>query len=180
MRPSLSQGVLPVTADVVRNCAPLGVDCAAEFHVMGCDFAPVLAGRGYPAPMRISVTHLALACCAMEVSTALALDLPAVVAGHEVFVADGTPADAHVLVVAGTVTHGAAARLEQAWANLPEPRAAIAYGVCASSGGPYWDSYAVTIEHGVPFSRFVPGCPPPRATVVDAVVATAESMQVSA
>ena len=128
--------------------------------------------------MRISVTHLALACCAMEVSTAMALDLPAVVAGHEVCASDGAPADVHVLVVAGTVTRGAVARLERAWADLPEPKAAIAYGVCASSGGPYWDSYAVTIEHGVPFSRFVPGCPPPRATVVDAVVATAESVQV--
>lgn len=116
----------------------------------------------------------------MEVSTALSLDLPALIGGYEVAVADGAPADAHVLVVAGTVTLGSVARLEQAWAALPEPRAAIAYGVCASSGGPYWDSYAVTVAHAVPYSRFVPGCPPPRATLLDAVVATVESMQVRA
>lgn len=132
-----------------------------------------LRSHRYPAPMRISVTHLALACCAMEVSTAVALDLPAVVDGVEVFVADGSAADLNVLVVAGTVTAGSLARLDAAWAGLPEPRAAIAYGVCASSGGPYWDSYAVVESSVVEFSRFVPGCPPPRSTLVDAVVATA-------
>jgi NADH-quinone oxidoreductase subunit B len=136
---------------------------------------PHAISHRYPAHMRISVTHLALACCAMEVSTAVALDLPAVVDGLEIFAADGSVADLNVLVVAGTVTAGSVARLDAAWAALAEPRAAIAYGVCASSGGPYWDSYAVVESSAVAFSRFVPGCPPPRSTLLDAVVATANS-----
>ena len=126
----------------------------------------------YPAAMQISVTHLALACCAMEVSTAVALDLPTQVDDLQIRAADGGPADLHVLVIAGTITAGSLERLDTAWAQLPEPRAAIAYGVCASSGGPYWDSYAV-VDSAIPMSRFVPGCPPPRSTLVDAIVAVA-------
>jgi NADH-quinone oxidoreductase subunit B len=122
--------------------------------------------------MQISVTHVALACCAMEVSTAMALDLPTELDNLHIRAADGQAADLHVLVVAGTITSGSLDRLESVWAELPEPRTAIAYGVCASSGGPYWDSYAV-VESAITMSRFVPGCPPPLSTLVDAIVAVA-------
>jgi len=130
--------------------------------------------------MQIAVHHLALACCAVEVSTAIALDLPAQVGSHSVSefspATASEPADLHVLVVAGTVSLGAKSSLNSAWMALPEPRMAIAYGVCASSGGPYWDSYSVTqgAAEFVPISRFVPGCPPPRSTLLDAVLAVAE------
>ena len=124
--------------------------------------------------MRIAVHHAALACCAVEVSTAIALDLPAKTAGHDLQA--GGEADIAVLVVAGTVSQGAAPALLAQWQQLPEPRLAIAYGVCASSGGPYWDSYSVLsgAAEVVPISRFVPGCPPPRQTLVDAIVAAVD------
>ena len=88
--------------------------------------------------MRIAVHHAALACCAVEVSSAIALDLPTSTSGHEIQV--GGEGDIAVLVVAGTVSKAAASSLKDQWERLPEPRVAIAYGVCASSGGPYWDS----------------------------------------
>ncbi|MEY4348023.1 MAG: hypothetical protein RIS43_442 [Actinomycetota bacterium] len=124
--------------------------------------------------MRIAVHHAALACCALEVSTAIALDLPASVAGHELQA--GGDGDISVLVVAGTVSKSAAPSLAATWQQLPEPRIAIAYGVCASSGGPYWDSYSVLpgAESLLPISRFVPGCPPPRQTLVDAIIAAVD------
>ena len=124
--------------------------------------------------MRIAVTHVPLACCALETSAAFAQDLPAIVDGHEIGV--DSKADLNILVVAGTVTHAGRSALEDLWNNLPEPKRAIAYGVCASSGGPYWDSPAVIpgLENVMPVQRFVPGCPPPRATMIDAIVATAQ------
>jgi NADH-quinone oxidoreductase subunit B len=127
--------------------------------------------------MKIAVHHLALACCAVEVETTISLDLPVTQGDFELVPAGlGTsPIDLSVLVIAGTVSRAAEPRLHQVWTALEGPKLAIAYGVCASSGGPYWDSYSVLASAAevVPVSRFVPGCPPPRSTLVDAIVATA-------
>ncbi|MPN39715.1 NAD(P)H-quinone oxidoreductase subunit K, chloroplastic [bioreactor metagenome] len=51
------------------------------------------------------------------------------------------------------------------------PARVVAYGACASSGGPYWDSYAVAdgIGQFVPVAAFVPGCPPPPGSLEDAL-----------
>ncbi len=105
---------------------------------------------------RVSVVVLPLACCSAEVDAAVAAGL---------LVADdgaGQPVERHVLVVAGTVTSAMAPAVEAAWAELPEPRAALAFGACATSGGPYWDSLDVIpgVQRLLPVAGFVPGCPP--------------------
>lgn len=121
--------------------------------------------------MRISLTHLALACCGVETATAINL-----AQNHEslTFCEPNESPDAHVLLIAGTLTKASESRLRETFATLPSPKFAIAYGVCASSGGPYWDSYAVTegADQIIPIDRYVPGCPPPPETLVDAIFAT--------
>ena len=121
--------------------------------------------------MRIALSHLALACCGVEVSTALNL---AETQDSLTFVEQNESPDASVLVIAGTLTKGSTQALKAAFDALPSPKYAIAYGVCASSGGPYWDSYAVIdgTDQVIPISRYVPGCPPPPETLVDAILAT--------
>ena len=80
---------------------------------------------------------------------------------------DGLP-ELHVLVVAGTVTTRLAPALAAAHAALPEPRAVLAFGACAATGGPYWDSYSVLpgAHEVVPVDVWVPGCPPRPADLV--------------
>ena len=116
--------------------------------------------------MRVAVTPVLLACCAMEVATALRE--PAIIDGIT-WVSEDEPRDVTVVVVAGTVTRAMEPRVREIIAAASEPRAVVAYGVCASSGGPYWDSDAVV--QGIEADLLVPGCPPP-PTVLWASVAT--------
>ena len=111
----------------------------------------------------LHVVELGLACCGIEVREArrAAAGLGAVGdPGDPAYGSD--PADLNVLVVAGTVTARLAPALAEAFAALPEPRAVLAFGACAATGGPYWDSYSVLpgAHEVVPVDAWVPGCPP--------------------
>lgn len=131
-----------------------------------------MTDAGYPAPMRVAVEPVLLACCAVEVATAL--HAPAPLPGID-WVLDDGPRDVTVVVLAGTITHASESRIRQVIAAAPEPRATIAFGVCASSGGPYWDSDAVM--QGWPAADlFVPGCPPPPPVLWTSVARTAQEV----
>lgn len=104
--------------------------------------------------MRVALEPVALACCALEVATALAgprPDLPGLTWVD-------TEPDVTVVVLAGTVTLASRPKVEAAIAAAQGTVRTMAFGVCASSGGPYWDSYAV--EQGWSADVYVPGCPP--------------------
>lgn len=122
--------------------------------------------------MQVGVKVLPLACCAVEISAASDQFLPHTVDDLHLreYSADATY-DAVVLMIAGTVTKAAAPAIKAIWDELEGPKYAVAYGVCASSGGPYWDSYAVVPGAGefLPVSMHIPGCPPPAATLIPAL-----------
>lgn len=117
----------------------------------------------------LMVVDISLACCAIEMEAATTLH-----AAHDA-TSDGTPphreqvtlqaGDTVAVVVAGTVTDAVMAHVEQIVAR--HDAKVVSFGVCASSGGPYWDSYAVTKGIGqlLEVDRFVPGCPPTPAAL---------------
>lgn len=107
----------------------------------------------------LSVYSLGLACCAVEFG---ALAHAAQLAhAEQPASADGLDA-AQVLVVSGTVTEKMAPLVRGVFEAMPEPRYVVSFGACSNSGGPYWDSYAVTKGVGqlIPVDVYVPGCPP--------------------
>lgn len=109
----------------------------------------------------LHVVELGLACCGIEVREARRA-AEALAAVGDPGDAGSAPVDLNVLVVAGTVTTRLAPELVETYAQLPEPRAVLAFGACAATGGPYWDSYSVLpgAHEVVPVDAWVPGCPP--------------------
>ena len=84
------------------------------------------------------VVEVALACCALEVEAAAYAR-----AAEE---ADPLPDSRVVVVVSGTVTDRLApavlAVIDACSRQVRTPVSVVSFGACASSGGPYWDSYA--------------------------------------
>ena len=118
----------------------------------------------------LHVLDVALACCSLEFDAA-AGGAPAVVEPP----ADGRTA----VVVSGTVTDrlapAVAAVVDGVRARQQVAPVVVAYGVCACTGGPYWDSPVVTkgVDALVDVDVHVPGCPPTPAAlreVLDGVV----------
>jgi NADH-quinone oxidoreductase subunit B len=115
-------------------------------------------------PVALHVLELGLACCGIEVREARrAAELAGALGAVDgAGASTSTTAALNVLVVAGTVTTALAPVLAQAWESVAEPRAVLAFGACAATGGPYWDSYAVLpgAHEVVPVTAWVAGCPP--------------------
>jgi NADH-quinone oxidoreductase subunit B len=101
-----------------------------------------------------------LACCAIEMmSTGMAHnDLERF--GSSPFM--GSPRQADVMIVSGTVSTKMAERMTRLYEQMPEPKWVIAMGACAISGGPFLDGYSVLMgaDRVIPVDVYVPGCPP--------------------
>ncbi len=101
-----------------------------------------------------------LACCAMELMDFGASRVDAERKGYLLF--RGTPRQCDVMIVAGWVTKSVAPKVKRLYEQMSKPSYVIAYGECATSGGPWWESYNIIkgIDQVLPVDIYVAGCPP--------------------
>ena len=107
-----------------------------------------------------------LACCAIEMICTASSRFDIARFGAEVF--RGSPRQADVMIVSGTVTKTMMPMIARLYDQMPEPKYVISMGACATGGGPFKEGYNVVsgIDKYLPVDVYIPGCPPtPQALI---------------
>lgn len=101
-----------------------------------------------------------LACCAIELMDFGSARIDAERKGYLLF--RGTPRQCDVMIVAGWVTKSMVPEIKRLYEQMTKPRYVIAFGECATCGGPWWESYNIIkgIDEVLDVDVFVAGCPP--------------------
>ncbi len=117
-----------------------------------------------------------LACCAMELMDFGGPRIDAERKGFLMFRA--TPRQCDVMVTAGWVTKSMVPRVKRLYEQMLAPKYVVAYGECATSGGPWWESYNIIqgIDQVLPVDVYVAGCPPKPENLFGALIKLQEKV----
>jgi ech hydrogenase subunit C len=86
---------------------------------------------------------------------------------------------ADILLVTGTANHRNKKVLRNLYDQMPDPKAVIAIGACALSGGIFRETYNVVggVDKVIPVDVYVPGCAAKPEAIIDGVVLALEKFR---
>lgn len=87
----------------------------------------------------------------------------------------GNPKHADILVVTGSVNHRNLRTLRNIYTQMPLPKAVVAVGACACSGGIFCDAYNTLggTDKAIPVDVYIPGCSVRPEAVLDGILKAA-------
>ena len=84
----------------------------------------------------------------------------------------GNPKHADILLITGTVNTFNESVVRNIYDMMPDPKAVVAIGICALSGGIFQEAYNIRggINTTIPVDVYVPGCAARPESIIDGVV----------
>ncbi len=84
----------------------------------------------------------------------------------------GNPKHADIFVITGSVNEQNKDVVWQIYNQMPSPKAVVAVGICATSGGIFAECYNVLggVDKVIPVDVYVPGCAARPEAIIDGVV----------
>ena len=91
----------------------------------------------------------------------------------------GNPKHADILLITGSVNKKNIPVIKEIYESMLEPKAVVACGICACSGGVFYDCYNVIggVDKAIPVDVYAPGCAVRPEAIIDSIVQACDILE---